>query len=107
MSVFFLFFFLFTDISFIYLLLLLKGLRNSPGAVRAWELTGQAKIAVKCPSVDELMSLRNEAASRGISFYLVVDAGRTQIAPNSRTVLAIGPAPVDAFDDFTKHLKLY
>mmetsp|Transcript_9759 Transcript_9759/g.12821 ORF Transcript_9759/g.12821 Transcript_9759/m.12821 type:complete len:213 (+) Transcript_9759:1-639(+) len=84
-----------------------RGLRKSPGAVRAWEYTGQAKIAVKCPTEKELIELRNAAAARGISTYLVVDAGRTQIAPNSKTVLAIGPAPVATFEDFTKHLKLY
>jgi peptidyl-tRNA hydrolase, PTH2 family len=62
---------------------------------------------VKCPTEEELMALRNEAAARGITFYLVVDAGRTQIASGSRTVLAIGPAPVAVLDEFTKHLKLY
>ena len=81
--------------------------KRCPGAVEGWEYTGQAKIAVKCPTEEELMRLRDEAAERGISFYLVLDAGRTQIAPNSKTVLAIGPAPVSVMDEFTKHLKLY
>ena len=33
-------------------------------------------------------------------------AGRTQVAPGSRTVLAIGPAPKSAIDAVTGHLKL-
>jgi peptidyl-tRNA hydrolase len=84
-----------------------RGMRRSPGAVKAWEYTGQAKIAVKCPTEAELHSLRDAAAQRGVNFYLVQDAGHTQIAPGSKTVLALGPAPVSVFDDFTGHLKLY
>jgi PTH2 family peptidyl-tRNA hydrolase len=38
--------------------------------------------------------------------YLVEDAGRTQIAAGSKTVLAIGPAPVAELDRITSHLKL-
>ena len=67
----------------------------------------QAKIAVKCPTEAELMEIRDAAAARGISFYLVRDAGHTQVAPGSKTVLALGPAPVATFDEFTRHLKLY
>ncbi|CAM9864636.1 unnamed protein product [Discosporangium mesarthrocarpum] len=35
-----------------------------------------------------------------------MDAGRTQIAAGSHTVLAIGPAPVSAFEGITSHLSL-
>ena len=35
-----------------------------------------------------------------------VDAGRTQIAPESKTVLSIGPAPLKAIDEISGHLKL-
>ena len=84
-----------------------RAMRKSPKAVAAWEYTGQAKIAVKCPTEEELLNIREAAAAKGIGFYLVHDAGRTQIAPNSKTVLAIGPAPVSVFDEFTSHLKLY
>jgi peptidyl-tRNA hydrolase len=84
-----------------------RGLQRSPGAVKAWEYIGQAKIAVKCPSTDEMMATRDEAARRGVSFYLVCDAGHTQIAPGSQTVLAVGPAPVAVLDEFTRKFKLY
>ena len=75
--------------------------------MKAWEWTGQAKIAVKCPTTAELLRVRAEAARRGVGFYLVQDAGHTQIAPGSRTVLALGPAPAVVLEDFTAHLKLY
>lgn len=47
-----------------------------------------------------------KATKKGIPVYLVEDAGRTQIAAGSRTVLGLGPAPVKVFDDVTSHLKL-
>lgn len=48
------------------------------------------------------------AAARlaGLPTYIVQDAGRTQVAPGSRTVLAIGPAPRSAIDQVTGHLRL-
>ena len=81
--------------------------RRGRASAAAWEYTGQAKIAVKCPTESELQALKSDATARGLCSYLVHDAGRTQIAPNSKTVLALGPAPVAVFDDFTAHLKLY
>lgn len=47
-----------------------------------------------------------KAAKKGIPLYLVEDAGRTQIAAGSRTVLGLGPAPVREFEGVTSHLKL-
>ena len=47
-----------------------------------------------------------KAMSKGLPVYLVEDAGRTQIAAGSRTVLGLGPAPVREFDGVTSHLKL-
>jgi len=78
-----------------------------PAGVAAWEQTGCAKIAVKCPSEDEMMNeILIKAMQAGIPAYFVEDAGRTQIAAGSRTVLGLGPAPVYAFEGITSHLKL-
>lgn len=38
---------------------------------------------------------------------VVRDAGQTQVAPGSRTVIAVGPAPKSVLDKITGHLKLY
>ena len=53
------------------------------------------------------MELISKAKALGIVYYLVRDAGRTQIAAGSRTVLAVGPGPVDLIDKVTGKLKLY
>lgn len=52
------------------------------------------------------MSLESQARSLRLPTYMVADAGRTQIAAGSRTVLAIGPGPKSVIDQVTGHLKL-
>lgn len=52
------------------------------------------------------LELSRLAEEQGIFTFVVVDAGRTQIAAGSRTVLAIGPAPKTLVDQITGHLKL-
>eukprot|EP00546_Thalassionema_frauenfeldii_P016194 CAMPEP_0178902988 /NCGR_PEP_ID=MMETSP0786-20121207/4911_1 /TAXON_ID=186022 /ORGANISM="Thalassionema frauenfeldii, Strain CCMP 1798" /LENGTH=175 /DNA_ID=CAMNT_0020574317 /DNA_START=74 /DNA_END=601 /DNA_ORIENTATION=- len=80
--------------------------KQCPVGLAAWERTGCAKIAVKCDSEQEMEEIAVAALSRDLPCYLVEDAGRTQIAAGSRTVLGIGPAPVYAFEGVTSHLKL-
>ncbi|KAH8045396.1 peptidyl-tRNA hydrolase [Aureococcus anophagefferens] len=84
-----------------------RGARKAPAAVKWWSMTGQAKVCVKVPKEEELLELQATLAAAGVVSYLVEDAGRTQVAPGSKTVLAVGPAPVKVLDQFTKHLKLY
>eukprot|EP00983_Pelagomonas_calceolata_P123406 1161001-Pelagomonas_calceolata.AAC.4 len=50
--------------------------------------------------------LAEKATAAGLPAYIVCDAGRTQIAAGSQTVLAVGPAPKSAVDAVTGHLKL-
>jgi PTH2 family peptidyl-tRNA hydrolase len=38
---------------------------------------------------------------------IIRDAGQTQVAPGTRTVIAIGPAPKSVLDEISGHLKLY
>mmetsp|Transcript_18960 Transcript_18960/g.57276 ORF Transcript_18960/g.57276 Transcript_18960/m.57276 type:complete len:178 (+) Transcript_18960:103-636(+) len=78
----------------------------SRGEFEAWELRGHAKVALRVPTEDEMMKLAQQAEDQDMFTYLVVDAGRTQIAAGSRTVLAIGPAPKPMIDKITGHLKL-
>jgi peptidyl-tRNA hydrolase, PTH2 family len=54
-----------------------------------------------------LGKLVQQARQAGLIAETIRDAGRTQIAPNSRTVAAIGPGPVSVIDFVTGHLKLY
>ncbi|KAJ3206427.1 Peptidyl-tRNA hydrolase protein 2, mitochondrial [Dinochytrium kinnereticum] len=82
-------------------------MQRDPEGLKRWERHGQPKITLKCPSEDELIKLQQKAQSLGIVAKVIRDAGRTQIAPGSKTVLAVGPAPKDRVDEVTGHLKLY
>lgn len=83
-----------------------RSLRRKPSALKAWEMLGQAKVAVKVQTEQELDAIAETASAMGLVNYMVIDAGRTQIEPNSKTVLGIGPAPVQQIDQLTGHLKL-
>ena len=81
-------------------------LKANKMAIKSWELCGQPKIAVKCQDEEQLLALRDHAQSMKVPFSLIRDAGRTQIAPGSKTVLGVGPAPEEIVDKITGHLKL-
>ena len=68
---------------------------------------GQAKITLQVPNQEEMDLLYAKAISLGINSYIVHDAGRTQIAAGSATVLGLGPAPKRILDEVTGYLKLY
>ncbi|OAK93726.1 peptidyl-tRNA hydrolase [Phaeosphaeriaceae sp. SRC1lsM3a] len=78
---------------------------NSP-VLRRWESLGQAKVALQVKSEEELEMLQAQALSLGLAAHIIHDAGRTQIASGSATVLGIGPAPKSVIDQVTGHLKL-
>ncbi|MEW5307042.1 MAG: hypothetical protein WDW38_002109 [Sanguina aurantia] len=75
-------------------------------AIHQWAECGQPKIALKAADEEELNELEAAAKQAGLPTYQVHDAGRTQIAAGSQTVLAIGPATKSALDKITGHLKL-
>ncbi|XP_068600943.1 peptidyl-tRNA hydrolase 2, mitochondrial [Brachionichthys hirsutus] len=81
--------------------------RRNPELLRQWEYCGQPKVVVKAPDEDALVHLLAHAKEVGLPVSLIQDAGRTQIAPGSRTVLGIGPGPADLIDRVTGDLKLY
>jgi PTH2 family peptidyl-tRNA hydrolase len=81
-------------------------MRSNRALIQRWENSGCAKICLKVESESELMNFRRGANVRGLNFYLVHDAGRTQIAAGSATVLAIGPGLVEEIDTLTGNLKL-
>lgn len=53
--------------------------------------SSQAKIALKGTSEDQLLELEAIAKSLNLCARAIHDAGRTQVAAGSRTVLGIGP----------------
>lgn len=83
-----------------------SSLREGSPFLRRWERTGQAKIALQIKSEEEMMVMQATAMSLGLVAEVIADAGRTQIAAGSHTVLGIGPAPASVVDKVTGTLKL-
>ncbi|KAK4967546.1 hypothetical protein LTR66_011935 [Elasticomyces elasticus] len=83
-------------------------LRRSPQSpvLKQWERYGQAKVALQVKSEEELETLQAQGLSLGVCAQMIHDAGRTQIASGSATVLGVGPAPKSVVDSVTGHLKL-
>ena len=55
---------------------------------------------------EELEVLQAQAVSLGVCANIIHDAGHTQIASGSATVLGVGPAPKGVVDGVTGGLKL-
>ncbi|XP_064118490.1 peptidyl-tRNA hydrolase 2, mitochondrial-like isoform X2 [Macrobrachium nipponense] len=66
-----------------------------------------AQVVLKIDDEESMLDLASLAREVGLTVSLIQDAGRTQIAPGSRTVLGVGPGPVDLVDQITGHLKLF
>ncbi|XP_010504964.1 PREDICTED: peptidyl-tRNA hydrolase 2, mitochondrial [Camelina sativa] len=82
-----------------------KLLKRAPRALNRWEYCAQPKVVVKIESEAEMLVLQERAKSLQLPTHITIDAGKTQIAPNSRTVMAI-LGPVDNVDEVTGGLKL-
>lgn len=74
--------------------------------LQAWENSNYKKVVLKCLSETEMLEIAANAHKKGLDYYIVRDAGLTQITPGSKTVLSIGPAMESELKDVTNHLKL-
>ena len=67
--------------------------------IRKWENEAYAKVVLN-------YNLRELARANGVAYYLVTDAGRTQLPKSTVTVLGLGPDEDDVLDKITGDLKL-
>jgi PTH2 family peptidyl-tRNA hydrolase len=75
------------------------------GQVDKWESQGEKKIVLYAEE-SELLERFQQAKSSGTPAALVQDAGKTEVAPGTRTAAAIGPAEKSKVDSVTGDLKL-
>lgn len=80
--------------------------REAPKDVAGWLTYGQKKICCQVDDDAQLLDLVKACERAGVPHYLVIDAGHTQIPAGSRTVLGIGPVPVDTAKAITGTLRL-
>jgi PTH2 family peptidyl-tRNA hydrolase len=55
--------------------------------INEWNSTGHTKIVLEATDTAHLTAFREFAKSRGINSWLVIDEGRTEVAPHSPTAL--------------------
>jgi PTH2 family peptidyl-tRNA hydrolase len=80
--------------------------KRSPMYFDAWYNEGQKKAVVKVNSLLELHEIKAAAEAAGLVTSLIVDAGMTELPPNTTTCLGVGPAPDNLIDKVTGHLGL-
>ncbi len=81
-------------------------LRSDSKIVKAWEAEGMPKIVLKVADEKELLKYFQMAKDEGLNVSLITDAGRTVIAPGTKTCVGIGPNGEEDIDSLTKDLKL-
>ncbi|XP_042215350.1 peptidyl-tRNA hydrolase 2, mitochondrial-like isoform X2 [Homarus americanus] len=81
--------------------------KMNPKVLRAWEMNGQPKVILKVNDEATMMDVTSLAMDAGMITSLIHDAGCSQIAPESPTVLGLGPGSVEVLDQITGHLKQY
>jgi PTH2 family peptidyl-tRNA hydrolase len=75
--------------------------------IKSWRKEGMAKIVLKVKDEGELLLYFQSAKDAGLPVSLITDAGRTIIAPGTKTAVAIGPAEDEDIDVITSSLPLY
>ena len=71
-----------------------------------WKNSGQKKVVLKINSLEQLNELKAKFLSKRIPFFIVNDAGLTQLTPGTITAVGIGPALSKEIDKITGDLKL-
>ncbi|MHA2060345.1 MAG: peptidyl-tRNA hydrolase Pth2 [Candidatus Ranarchaeia archaeon] len=73
---------------------------------KKWMYEGQKKVIVRVETLSEMLELENKAKENNVPTALITDAGKTEIAPGTVTVLGIGPAPANIINLISGELKL-
>ncbi len=72
-----------------------------------WKLNSYTKVAVKVPDWSAFTELCADLHFDEVTYAVVTDEGRTNVAPGSVTCLAIAPMPRDVAVKYVGKLKLY
>lgn len=81
-------------------------LKSEQEMTTVWRKEGMAKIVLKVKDEKELLSYFQKAKDAELTASLITDAGRTVIAPGTKTCVGIGPDKEEKIDALTGTLKL-
>ncbi|MBM4240990.1 MAG: peptidyl-tRNA hydrolase [Euryarchaeota archaeon] len=80
--------------------------RTDPSIIKKWEIEGEKKVVVKVSDLSELFEIHEIVKKTDIPYYLVKDAGRTELPKSTITCLGIGPDDDGKINKLTQDLKL-
>jgi len=75
-------------------------------AWKKWKNSGQKKVVLRVSGIEDLNEIIQKLDRTKIFYFLVRDAGLTQLSPGTTTALGIGPALSITLDKITGELKL-
>lgn len=79
---------------------------QNKNAWKIWKNTGQKKVVIKLKDMEELIEIIKKLESNKILYFVVKDAGLTQLTPGTTTAVGIGPVESSRIDKITGDLKL-
>ncbi len=74
--------------------------------IEKWESEGSKKVVLKVNNLKELKEIENKLKKVKIPYFLVKDAGSTQLKAGTVTALGMGPIKEKEIDRITGKLKL-
>ena len=81
-------------------------LNSDKKKVEEWRVAGAKKVVLKVKDEKELIEFIGLAKAAKLKTALITDAGRTVIAPGTKTCLGIGPDDEVKIDSITGKLKM-
>ena len=81
-------------------------LNSNKKVVDAWRKQGMPKIILKVKDEKELLQYLSQAQDANLIASLITDAGKTVIAPGTKTCVGIGPDEEEKIDKITGKLPL-
>ena len=74
--------------------------------IKKWEREGGKKVVVKVNDLKKLFEVYELIKATDISYYMVQDAGHTELPESTITCLGIGPDEDEKIDKITGEFKL-
>lgn len=81
-------------------------LNSSKKKIEDWRKSGAKKVVLKVKDEKELIEFLKLAKDIGLKTALITDAGKTVIAPGTKTCLGIGPDDEVKINSITGKLKM-
>lgn len=82
------------------------GIPNYMGLKHRYRLGGSTKIALRCDDEATLIDCIHICEGSDIPVYVVRDAGRTEVEPDTATCLAFGPIARDEVPSKLRRMRL-